>query len=124
MDKPLAAPAAGSLWRSRDYLWLWGGQAVSSVGTGISQFAFPLLILVQTHSPAAAGFATALGQAPYLIFSLPAGARAFPSCASASSMLSSRQPRARRALPDSSHLRTSPGSSPLLLCKRPTSKDA
>ncbi len=74
MDKPLAAPAVGSLWRNRDYLWLWGGQAVSSLGTGVSQFAFPLLILVLTRSPAATGFATALGQAPYLLFSLPAGA--------------------------------------------------
>jgi MFS family permease len=74
VDKPLAAPAVGSLWRNRDYLWLWGGQAVSSLGTGVSQFAFPLLILVLTRSPAATGFATALGQAPYLLFSLPAGA--------------------------------------------------
>ena len=63
-----------SLWRNRDYLLLWLGQAVSSLGTGISQFAFPLLILALTHSFAAAGFAGALGQLPYLLFSLPAGA--------------------------------------------------
>ena len=62
-----------SLWRNRDYLLLWLGQAVSSLGTGISQFAFPLLILALTHSFAAAGFAGALGQLPYLLFSLPAG---------------------------------------------------
>ena len=74
MDKPLAVPASGSLWRNRDYLWLWGGQAVSSLGTGVSQFAFPLLILILTRSPAATGFASALGRAPYLLFSLPAGA--------------------------------------------------
>ena len=70
----MAASATRSLWRNRDYLWLWGGQAVSSLGTGVSQFAFPLLILVLTRSPAATGFATALGRAPYLLFSLPAGA--------------------------------------------------
>jgi predicted MFS family arabinose efflux permease len=74
VDEPLAAPASRSLWRNRDYRWLWGGQAVSSLGTGISQFAFPLLILVLTGSPAATGFAAALGRAPYLFFSLPAGA--------------------------------------------------
>jgi MFS family permease len=74
VDKPITAPAVGSLWRNHDYLWLWGGQAISSLGTGVSQFAFPLLILVLTKSPAATGFATALGQAPYLLFSLPAGA--------------------------------------------------
>ena len=74
MEKPVTAPAVGSLWRNRDYVWLWSGQAVSSLGTGVSQFAFPLLILVLTKSPAATGFAAALGRAPYLLFSLPAGA--------------------------------------------------
>ena len=63
-----------TLWRNRDYLLLWLGQAISSLGTGISQFAFPLLVLALTHSFAAAGFAGALGQLPYLLFSLPAGA--------------------------------------------------
>lgn len=63
-----------SLWRNRDYLLLWLGQAVSSLGTGISQFAFPLLVLALTRSFAAAGFAGALGQLPYFLFSLPAGA--------------------------------------------------
>jgi predicted MFS family arabinose efflux permease len=63
-----------SLWRNRDYLLLWLGQAVSSLGTGISQFAFPLLILLITHSFGDAGFAGALTQLPYLLLSLPAGA--------------------------------------------------
>lgn len=63
-----------SLWHNRDYLLLWLGQAVSSLGTGISQLAFPLLILALTHSPAAAGFAGALERVPYLLFTLPAGA--------------------------------------------------
>jgi predicted MFS family arabinose efflux permease len=63
-----------SLWRNRDYLLLWLGQGVSSLGTGISQFAFPLLILAITHSFGDAGFAGALTQLPYLLFSLPAGA--------------------------------------------------
>ena len=63
-----------SLWRNRDYMLLWSGQLVSSVGSQVSQLAFPLLILALTHSPAQAGLAGALRALPYLIFSLPAGA--------------------------------------------------
>jgi MFS family permease len=63
-----------SLWRNRDYMLLWSGQLISSTGTQISQLAFPLFILVLTHSPVQAGFAGALRALPYLIFSLPAGA--------------------------------------------------
>src|SRR5579859_2871802 len=74
MDKNAIAGKSAPLWRNRDYLLLWLGQAVSSLGTGISQFAFPLLVLAFSHSFAAAGFAGALGQLPYLLFSLPAGA--------------------------------------------------
>ncbi len=75
-EKKLAEAAPDSVWRNPDYLALWLGQAVSSLGTGISQLAFPLLILADTHSPAAAGIAGALQQAPLLLFSLPAGALA------------------------------------------------
>ena len=63
-----------SLWRNRNYLILWGGQVVSSVGTQVSQLAFPLLVLLLTHSAAQAGFVGALRALPYLLFSLPAGA--------------------------------------------------
>ncbi len=64
-----------SLWRNREYLLLWlGEQGISALGTGISQLAFPLLILTLTDSPAAAGFSAALQQVPPLLFSLPAGA--------------------------------------------------
>src|SRR5258708_2345912 len=63
-----------SLWRNRDYLLLWSGQAVSLVGTQGSQLAFPLLILALTHAPAQAGIAGALRALPYLVLSLPAGA--------------------------------------------------
>jgi predicted MFS family arabinose efflux permease len=62
------------LWLNRDYMLLWSGQIVSSIGTQISQLAFPLLILTLTGSAAQAGFAGALRALPYLIFSLPAGA--------------------------------------------------
>jgi MFS family permease len=66
--------ARRSLWRNRDFLLLWSGQGVSTLGTGVSRFALPLLVLALTHSPALAGFVAALRQAPYLLFSLPAGA--------------------------------------------------
>src|SRR5450432_2324152 len=69
-----AQPPVRSLWRNRDYMLLWTGQLVSSVGSQVSQLAFPLLILALTHSPAQAGLAGALRALPYLIFSLPAGA--------------------------------------------------
>ena len=62
------------LWRHRDYLFLWGGQVVSSTGTQVSQLALPLLILALTHSPAQAGIASALRSIPYLMLGFPAGA--------------------------------------------------
>src|SRR5579871_457495 len=73
-------PAAGqparpeSLWRNRDYLLLWSGQAISSVGTNVSQFAFPLLVLFLTGSPAQAGLIGASRTVPYIFLSLPVGA--------------------------------------------------
>jgi hypothetical protein len=54
-------PPVRSLWRNRDYMLLWSGQLVSSVGGQVSQLAFPLLILALTHSPAQAGLAGPLG---------------------------------------------------------------
>ena len=62
------------IWRSRDYMLLWSGQVVSTLGSSISGIVFPLLILELTRSPAAAGIAGALGTVPYVLFSLPAGA--------------------------------------------------
>jgi MFS family permease len=65
---------ARPLWRNRDYMLLWSGQTVSSVGTGVSRLAFPLLVLDVTHSAAQAGLVGALEALPYVILSLPAGA--------------------------------------------------
>ncbi|HLW03912.1 MAG TPA: MFS transporter [Ktedonobacterales bacterium] len=62
-----------SLWRNRDYLLLWGGQALSDMGGAVSELAFPLLVLSVTHSPAQAGFVTALRALPATLFSLLAG---------------------------------------------------
>ena len=70
----VVAPQHIPLWRNRDYMLLWSGQIVSSVGTRISQLAFPLLVLALTHSPAQAGLIAALRGLPYALFILPAGA--------------------------------------------------
>lgn len=63
-----------SLLQNRDYMLLWSGQVVSTLGSAASSVVYPLFILALTGSPAAAGIATALSHLPYLLFSLPAGA--------------------------------------------------
>src|SRR5260370_22617323 len=59
-----------SLWRNRDYLLLWSGQALSDIGGAVSELAFPLLVLPVTHSPAQAGFVAAPRALPATLFSL------------------------------------------------------
>jgi MFS family permease len=71
------APSAGRdrpLWRNRDYLLLWLGQAVSSLGSQASFLALPLLMLTLTNSPVQAGVLGGLRGAAYLCIGLPAGA--------------------------------------------------
>src|SRR5712691_5094503 len=63
-----------SIWRNRDYMLLWSGQAVSLTGTVISQTAFPLLVWDLTHSAAQVGLVGGLGTLPYVFLSLLAGA--------------------------------------------------
>lgn len=62
------------LWRNTNFVLLWSGQAVSSIGTQLSQLAYPLLVLALTQSPAQAGFIGAARAVPYFILCLPAGA--------------------------------------------------
>ncbi|HZC78910.1 MAG TPA: MFS transporter, partial [Ktedonobacterales bacterium] len=69
----LASGQPRSLWRNRDYLLLWGGQALSDIGGAVSELAYPLLVLAVTHSPAQAGFVAALRALPSTLFSLLAG---------------------------------------------------
>jgi len=63
-----------SLWRNRNFLLLWSGQAISNAGSEISLLAFPWLILSVTHSPFLAGVIAATRLLPYLFFGLVAGA--------------------------------------------------
>ncbi len=65
---------ARSLWRNRNYMLLWSGQLLSSIGSQVSQMAFPLLVLAITGSPAQAGIVGALRGLPFALLSLPAGA--------------------------------------------------
>ena len=62
------------LWRNRDFMLLWTGQVVSTIGMRVTALAYPLLVLATTGSPLLAGvvgFAQAL---PFLLVYLPAGA--------------------------------------------------
>jgi MFS family permease len=63
-----------ALWRNSDYFLLWSGQTISQTGSGISQIAYPLLILSITRSPFLASIAGVLGILTFVLFSLPAGA--------------------------------------------------
>jgi MFS family permease len=64
-----------SLWHNRDFMYLWSGQVISVLGSGIAGLAVPLIILELTNGNyAAAGVAGALFGLPYLLFSLPVGA--------------------------------------------------
>ncbi len=73
-DAATPTPAPPSLWRNRDFLLLWGGQAVSRLGSRVSDLALPLLVLALTRSPAHAGLVAAAQSLPYLLLGLPAGA--------------------------------------------------
>lgn len=72
VEEPIKRPRP--LWLNRDFMLLWSGQTVSMLGGGISQIAFPLLVLALTGSPAQAGFAGAFRTLPFLLLGLPAGA--------------------------------------------------
>lgn len=52
---------------------LWGGQAVSLLGSQTSKIAYPLLVLAMTGSAAKAGIAGFAAMLGYLLFPLPAG---------------------------------------------------
>jgi predicted MFS family arabinose efflux permease len=74
MARADAGPGARPLLRNRDFQLLWSGQAVSGLGTRVSNIAYPLLVLSATGSPAAAGVVGFVGTLPYILFQLPAGA--------------------------------------------------
>ncbi|MFJ6894354.1 MFS transporter [Streptomyces hokutonensis] len=66
-------PDLPSLWRNRDYNLWWSGTAVSTLGTGVSRLAFPLLMLAATGSAGAAGVVGTCGNVGLVAGLLPAG---------------------------------------------------
>ena len=67
-------PKPDRLYRNIEFLRLWGGQTVSSVGSGIVKLAAPLLVLALTESPTMAGLVGGALTFPMVFLGLPAGA--------------------------------------------------
>jgi MFS family permease len=64
------------LWRNRDYIGWLAGETLSTLGTSLSTFAYPLLILFATHSAAKTGIVAAAGNIGSLVTLLIGGALA------------------------------------------------
>ncbi|WP_433716266.1 MFS transporter [Nocardia sp. CA-084685] len=65
---------SSGLHTNRNFILLWSGNATSLVGFHGVRIAYPLLVLADTGSPAAAGWIGFALNLPGLIFQLPAGA--------------------------------------------------
>ena len=66
--------ASTTLWRNRDFLLLWSGQAVSQAGSQVTVLALPLVAIVILHATAfQVGLLSAAVTSAYLLFALPAG---------------------------------------------------
>jgi hypothetical protein len=61
------------LWRDRAFRALWAGQTASLFGDQVTGLALPWLILLQAHSPAAAGAVLAVRYLPLITLGLVAG---------------------------------------------------
>src|SRR3954468_9595685 len=63
-----------SLWHHRDFLKLWGGQAVSRLGSQVTLLALPLIaITVLNATTFEVGLLSAVEFAPFILVGLPAG---------------------------------------------------
>ncbi|MFE7527952.1 MFS transporter [Kitasatospora sp. NPDC057542] len=68
------AGPADSLWRNKNFMLLWTGQGMGTLGPRVALVAMPLLALDVLHaSTFQVSLLTLLGWLPYLLFSLPAG---------------------------------------------------
>jgi multisubunit Na+/H+ antiporter MnhG subunit len=64
----------GGLWRQPEFLKLWVGASISSLGSQVTILALPLTaVLLFGAGPAETGLLTAAGTAPMLLFVLVAG---------------------------------------------------
>lgn len=69
-----ARPSA-SLWRDRNFITFWSGQAVSQLGAQLGQLAFPVLaVTLLGATEFEVGALNAAGLAAFLVIGLPAGA--------------------------------------------------
>jgi MFS family permease len=59
--------------RNREFALLMSGRLLSGLGTGMTNIAYPLLVLSSTHSPAKAGLVGFLAAATRPLLSIPAG---------------------------------------------------
>jgi predicted MFS family arabinose efflux permease len=72
---PVTSPRPAGLWRSRDFLHLWGAETVSQLGTQITQLALPIVaVTILAATPFEMGVLTALETLAFLVIGLPAGA--------------------------------------------------
>lgn len=63
------------LLRNRNFLWLWGGDAISQLGTQFTQLAIPVIAVSLLHATEwQVGVLTAAETAAFLVVGLPAGA--------------------------------------------------
>jgi MFS family permease len=70
----MPSAARPTLWRHRDFLLLWGGQAISQVGSQVTILALPLVAILALHaSTLQIGLLSATTTSAYLLVSLPAG---------------------------------------------------
>ncbi|MGZ3582294.1 MAG: MFS transporter [Ktedonobacterales bacterium] len=65
---------SSSLWRNRDFILLWGGQTISTLGSTMSDIAFGILVYQITHSKSQVAFVASIRALPFLVLTLPAGA--------------------------------------------------
>ncbi len=73
-DKSSASRRKNTLWRDNEFLKLWGGQAVSALGSTVTRDALPLLaLLVLGASPMEMGLLSAASGLPVLLFGVAAG---------------------------------------------------
>jgi len=63
-----------SIWRNRDFLWFWGGESVSMIGTQITTFAVPVLAITALGADAGQlSLLRTMEFLPFLFLTLPIG---------------------------------------------------
>ncbi len=74
-EQPAEAAPRRSLWRHRDFMLLWSGQAVSEMGAAVTLLALPLTaVVVLRASTFQVGLLTSASTLAFALIALPAGA--------------------------------------------------